>query len=242
MSRSSRLLASFDSRESGANSAEQFWFHCPSFIGEQVRFLSSVHFQCRVCLRLTYESQRERQGMRLVAKGVRLRKRLGGSGYAFSFGKPKGDPSACWTTSTGRSSAASPCSSGHPASSILTISKKMILDTGNGDRITVGMPVPNKVACRRRLHSTTLPVIEGDLISPGLARCQIPRVIRYRRIPMAPMSCLGDRHRNAQTQSTQQCRPRAAIASHPCLLLTSLLFNSVFSGPAAVRDLPPRVR
>jgi hypothetical protein len=44
-----------------------------------------------VCLRLTYESQRERLLARVLSKAYRLRDRLGGIGEAFSFGsKPKG--------------------------------------------------------------------------------------------------------------------------------------------------------
>jgi hypothetical protein len=71
---------------------ERFWFRCPT-CNRRSRsiFIVGPPFQCRVCLRLTYESQRERLLARFLSKAYRLRDRLGGSGEAFSFGsKPKG--------------------------------------------------------------------------------------------------------------------------------------------------------
>src|ERR1700719_3833263 len=71
---------------------ERFWFRCPT-CDRRTRsiFIVGPPFRCRVCLRLRYQSQRERLAERFLSKAYRLRKRLGGTGDAFSFGsKPKG--------------------------------------------------------------------------------------------------------------------------------------------------------
>jgi hypothetical protein len=71
---------------------ERFWFRCPT-CDRRTRsiFIVGPPFQCRVCLRLRYQSQRERLAARFLSKAIRLSKRLEGTGDAFSFGsKPKG--------------------------------------------------------------------------------------------------------------------------------------------------------
>jgi hypothetical protein len=71
---------------------ERFWFQCPTCNRRTGSiFIIGPPFQCRVCLRLTYRSQRERHGARVLRKADRLRDRLGGTGGAFTYGpKPKG--------------------------------------------------------------------------------------------------------------------------------------------------------
>lgn len=71
---------------------ERFWFYCPNCNRRTGSiFIVGPPFQCRVCLRLRYQSQRESHGMRLLAKAIRLRKRFGGTRDAWSFrSKPKG--------------------------------------------------------------------------------------------------------------------------------------------------------
>jgi hypothetical protein len=63
---------------------ERFWFCCPTCDRRAGSiFLVGPPFKCRVCLRLTYQSQRERHAARLLARAGRVRKRLGGA----EFGK-----------------------------------------------------------------------------------------------------------------------------------------------------------
>jgi hypothetical protein len=71
---------------------ERFWFQCPTCRRRTGSiFIVGPPFQCRVCLRLTYRSQRERHVARVLRKASSLRNRLRGTGDAFSFGsKPKG--------------------------------------------------------------------------------------------------------------------------------------------------------
>jgi hypothetical protein len=70
----------------------RFWFHCPSCHRRTGSiFLVGPPFKCRVCLGLSYRSQRKRHLERLLAKAARLGRRLGGTGDVFDFGgKPKG--------------------------------------------------------------------------------------------------------------------------------------------------------
>ena len=71
---------------------ERFCLRCPT-CDRRTRaiFLVGPPFQCRVCLDLRYESQKQWYGPRILTRGRRLADRLGGQGDAFSFGpRPKG--------------------------------------------------------------------------------------------------------------------------------------------------------
>lgn len=72
--------------------SERFWFYCPNCDRRAASiFVVGPPFRCRVCLRLTYQSQRQRYGDRVLARSVRISRRLGGTTDAFSFAsKPKG--------------------------------------------------------------------------------------------------------------------------------------------------------
>jgi hypothetical protein len=71
---------------------ERFWFQCPTCHRRTGSiFIVGPPFQCRVCLRLTYRSQRERHAARVLRKAGRLTNGLQATGDAFSFeSKPKG--------------------------------------------------------------------------------------------------------------------------------------------------------
>jgi hypothetical protein len=71
---------------------ERFWFRCPKCDMRTASiFLIGPPFKCRVCLSLTCQSKRERHPHRVLRRAGRLRKRLRGTGDAFSFGsKPQG--------------------------------------------------------------------------------------------------------------------------------------------------------
>lgn len=67
------------------------WIVCPC--GKQCRILyGGKYFRCRMCHRLTYESQYERFRAPLICKAHKVRERLGmDAGFAYPFGdKPKG--------------------------------------------------------------------------------------------------------------------------------------------------------
>lgn len=61
---------------------ERTWFLCPTAgCGHRVAVLygAGKYFACRRCYRLTYASQQESPGFRLLSKAQNIRKRLGGS-------------------------------------------------------------------------------------------------------------------------------------------------------------------
>jgi hypothetical protein len=71
---------------------ERFWFCCPRCNRRTSSiFLTAPPFGCRVCLELRYESQRLGLADLTLARGLRIRKRLKGTGSAFGYGaRPKG--------------------------------------------------------------------------------------------------------------------------------------------------------
>jgi hypothetical protein len=71
------------------------WFECPNVAcGRRVAKLNlrGGCFRCRPCQRLTYRSQREDRGSRLMSRAHKIQQRLGGRpGFAYPFPpKPKG--------------------------------------------------------------------------------------------------------------------------------------------------------
>ena len=75
----------------------RFWFCCPG-CGGRARILYSPDFHCRRCSGLLHPSTRQTTRDRAVARAVRIRRRLGGSGNLlepFPL-KPKGMRRGAW--------------------------------------------------------------------------------------------------------------------------------------------------
>jgi len=71
---------------------ERIWFCCPRCKRRTSSiFLVQPPFACRVCLQLRYESQREGLTSAALSRALRIRQRLGGTGWAWDHGpRPKG--------------------------------------------------------------------------------------------------------------------------------------------------------
>jgi hypothetical protein len=71
---------------------ERYWFRCPTCDRRTTSiYIVGPPFQCRICLRLKYQTQREGPAGRALTRAIRISQRLGGRRYAFSYGpKPKG--------------------------------------------------------------------------------------------------------------------------------------------------------
>ncbi len=70
----------------------RLWFRCPGCNRRTGSiYLFGRPFKCRLCFRLTYQSQRETAADRALSRAVKISRRLGGKADAFSYGpKPKG--------------------------------------------------------------------------------------------------------------------------------------------------------
>jgi hypothetical protein len=113
------------------------WFLCPA-CGRRTGsiFLVEPMPRCRVCLRLTYQSQREGALDGILNRAALIRNRLQGRGSAFSYGtKPKGMHRRTYQRLVGELEHLRRtfygCLAGHYRFPVTRIEKRGILDSGS---------------------------------------------------------------------------------------------------------------